>query len=63
MTDEFQKEQIKMFFQRCDTDEERRAVFFMFIQDKDYKRHIILEVIKELGINDDMSLKNDSKKS
>lgn len=57
MSDQSQKDQIKLFFSRCDTNSERRTVFFMFAQDLTYKRHLILEVIKELGINNDMSLK------
>jgi hypothetical protein len=59
-----QKEQdqydyIKSVFEVCETDTERRAVFFAYATDISYPRHIILLVIKNLGINDDMNLKKD----
>lgn len=55
--DEWKRDQMKMFFGECETDEERRAVFMMFVQDMSYHRADISQVLKELGINDDMSLK------
>lgn len=52
LTKEEQKEQIKMFFNNCNTVEERRAVFLMFGMDLSYDRYVILTVMKELKIND-----------
>lgn len=57
MTDEDQKAQIKQFFSVCTNDQERRQTFLIFFHDTSYKRHIIVQVMKELGINDDFSLK------
>lgn len=51
------KEYIKNMFEVCENDSERRGVFFMFFNDMSYPRHIIIEAMKELGINNDMSLK------
>ena len=55
--DEWKKDQMKKFFSECNTNAERRAVFMMFVQDSSYHRADICQVLKELGINDDMSLK------
>ena len=41
-----------MFFNNCNTVEERRAVFLMFGMDLSYDRYVILTVMKELKIND-----------
>lgn len=51
-------EYIKSLFAVCQTDAERRQIFFDFAEDTSYPRHVICQALKDCGINDDMSLKN-----
>ena len=55
--DEDKREYMRRMFDVCETDAERRGVFMSFAMDTGYARSDICLVLKELGINDDMSLR------
>lgn len=44
-------------FSNANTPDERRKVFMMFLTDMSFPRSMICQVMKELGINDDMTLR------
>ena len=55
------KEVCKALFSFCQTDHERRSLFFDLVRSTDIPRVAIVLAMKELGIQDDMSLKTADK--
>lgn len=55
--EKIQLDYIKESFTICETPPERRSVFLMFATDMSYPRWVINQAIKELGINDNMTMK------
>lgn len=48
---------IKNAFSVCETPGERRQIFLTYTMDMDYSRGAICQALKEMGIQDDMTLK------
>lgn len=55
-SEQTQLDYIKKMLEICENDSERRSIFMAFVTDMSYPRHIICQALKELNINNDMSV-------